>query len=291
MGHRLALGTVQFGLDYGIANTSGQVDLAAVAELLALARRNGVDTLDTAFAYGISEQVLGAVGVEDWNVVTKLPALPDACPDVAGWVQTQMQMSLERLGVSQVYSVLLHRPAQLLGAQGKELLTALEHLQLSGQTQKIGISVYGPEELEALFALKTFDLVQAPLNILDRRLLVSGWAARLKLAGVELHTRSAFLQGLLLLPHFQRPEKFSRWNALWSEWQQWLEATGQTPLEACLRYVFSISDVDKVVVGVDSSNQLKQILAAANDSLPGFPPDWSSPVATELLNPALWNTL
>lgn len=291
MGHRLALGTVQFGLDYGIGNTSGQVDVAAVAELLALARRNGLDTLDTAVAYGNSEQVLGAVGVNDWKVVTKLPALPDDCHDVDAWVQTQMRMSLARLGVAKVYGVLLHRPTQLLESLGKDLLAALEGLKRSGQTQKIGVSVYGPEELESLFALTSFDLVQAPLNIMDRRLVTSGWTQRLKREGVELHTRSAFLQGLLLLPPAQRPEKFSRWNALWNEWQAWLEATGQTPLEACLRYVLSIADVDKAVVGVDSPSQLEEILAASIGSLPNPAPDWSSHVGAELLNPALWNTL
>jgi aryl-alcohol dehydrogenase-like predicted oxidoreductase len=93
---RLALGTVQFGLDYGVANTAGQVAPAEVASILALAQQMGIGTLDTAINYGQSESVLGQCGIAEWQVVTKLPALPEAVGDVADWVQTHMRQSLAR---------------------------------------------------------------------------------------------------------------------------------------------------------------------------------------------------
>jgi aryl-alcohol dehydrogenase-like predicted oxidoreductase len=285
---RLALGTVQFGLDYGIANAHGQVAPTEVASILALAQQMGIRTLDTAINSGQSESVLGQCGIAEWQVVTKLPALPEAMGDVAGWVQTHMRQSLARLGVASVHAVLLHRPQDLLGAQGRALLSGLKDLQLQGLAAKMGISVYSPEELEVFFGFHRFDIVQAPFSILDQRLQSSGWLAKLHAMGVEVHTRSAFLQGLLLMKPEQRPAKFGRWQAVWLCWDDWLAAHGITPLQACVRYPLSLPAINKVLIGVDSAMHLQQIADAAEGTLPK-PPDWPMPLDLELLMPSLWN--
>lgn len=290
MNSRLALGTVQFGLEYGVANHSGKIHFDEAQKILERATAIGIRVLDTAIAYGESERVLGQVGVADWCIVTKLPEMPASCPDVNAWVEQHVQESLHRLGVPQLYAVLLHRPSQLLEARGDELFAALERLKLQGYAQKIGISIYDPQELDALFANMHFDLVQAPLNIFDRRLLTSGWAQRLKGMGTELHVRSVFLQGLLLMSAEQRPQKFARWQPLWLEWERWLSANSLTPLEACLRYVLGIDEVDNIVVGVDSIAHLNEIHAAGAGSMPSVPV-WQHVVDPVLVNPALWSKL
>lgn len=287
---KLALGTVQFGLDYGVANAAGRITPQAAAEILQRAQACGMDTIDTAIAYGHSEFVLGQMGIERWNVVTKLPAVPDNCNDVAQWVYDQIQASRTRLGVTQLYGVLLHRPGQLLERMGSALYDALQDIKSQGLAKKIGVSVYDPNELGALFRDRALDLVQAPLNILDRRLVQSGWANRLHGEGVELHTRSAFLQGLLLMSSSQRPAKFDRWSNLWNEWTTWLTHTGLTPLQACVRYACSIPTVDQVIVGVDSISQLNQIVEAAEGSLASLP-EFNTLQDTRLINPASWNQL
>jgi aryl-alcohol dehydrogenase-like predicted oxidoreductase len=287
---KIALGTVQFGLEYGVANQLGMVQFDDVKLILQEATAHGVETLDTAIVYGNSERVLGQAGVNEWKIVTKLPALPEVCTDVAGWVEAQLEGSIKRLGVSQLHGVLLHRPGQLLNKNGESLYQALQLLKSAGLTKKIGISVYGPDELDMIMAKMAFDLVQAPLNILDRRLIESGWDMRLKNQGTELHVRSAFLQGLLLMEPDQRPQKFARWEYVWHEWARWLDETGLTPLQACLGYVLGIELVDKVVVGVDSVKHLQEIIAASGSSLPSLP-NWSKPTDIGLIDPTLWNQL
>lgn len=287
---KLALGTVQFGVAYGIANTSGRISLDCAAQVLKLARRSGIDTLDTAIAYGDSESVLGSSGVSNWKIVSKLPAFPESCACIRAWVDDQVEGSLQRLGIHRIYGLLLHRPSQLLGRQGRELYQAIEQLKTGGLVEKIGISVYGPEELAQLFDLFKFDLVQAPLNILDRNLVESGWASKLKQAGIELHTRSAFLQGLLLMPANERPLAFHRWSNIWTEWDRWLATEDLTPLQACLRYVNSISDVDRLVVGVDATEHLQQILSAMQGELQSLP-RFEKLLDQRLINPASWNQL
>jgi aryl-alcohol dehydrogenase-like predicted oxidoreductase len=284
---RLALGTAQFGLPYGIANQEGQVTRPAAKAMLQLAAANGIDMLDTAIAYGESETCLGEVGTQDFKLVTKLPAVPNGCPDVSSWVQEQVGASLSRLGVSAVYGLLLHRPGQLLGTDGKTLYQTLQGLKETRQVQKVGISVYAPSELEALTPRYHFDLVQAPFNLVDRRLCTTGWLQRLKNEGVEIHTRSTFLQGLLLMPQAAIPVKFASWSDLWSKWHGWLARHNVSAVQACLAFPLSFPGIDRLVVGADSVSQLDQIISAVVNVAPDDLPDLQCD-AENLINPACW---
>ena len=285
---RLALGTVQFGLPYGIANQSGRVARPEVKAMLQLAAANGVNLLDTAIAYGASETCLGEVGIEGFRVITKIPPLPNACINVRDWVKEQVAASLARLGVSAVYGLLLHRPQQLLGPSGQELYQALQELIESGRAQKVGVSIYDPGELEVIVKLFRLDLVQAPFNLVDRRLHSTGWLQRLKGLGTEVHTRSVFLQGLLLMP--TPPTKFALWNDLWHRWQKWLKENELNAVEACLAFPLAFPDIDRVIVGADSLNQLAEIIGAANSALQL---DWPDLQCEEenLINPFRWSQL
>lgn len=285
---RLALGTVQFGLPYGVANRSGQVAFAEARAILEHAAAAGVDTLDTAIGYGDSERRLGEIGVGRWRVVTKLPAVPDDCANVDAWVRTSVAGSLERLGVARLGGLLLHRPQQLLGPHGPALQRALAGLREQGTVDKVGVSIYDPAEFDALAPAFQPELVQAPLNVLDRRLLTSGWMRRLRDAGTEVHVRSIFLQGLLLMEAGDRPRSFERWSTLWSAWHGWLAGEGLTALQACVGFAMAQAEVDRVVVGVDSLAQLQQVLAAAAMA-PVAPPPSLGTDDVDLINPSRWN--
>lgn len=287
---KIALGTVQFGLPYGIANQAGQVARSEAKAMLRLAAANGIDTLDTAIAYGESEVCLGEAGVQSFNLVTKLPALPVSCGDVRAWVREQLAWSLRRLGLPGVHGLLLHRSADLLGKDGAMLWHALEDLRNSGLVRKIGVSVYAPSELEAVARLYRLDLVQAPFNIVDRRLSTSGWLDRLKDDGVEVHTRSVFLQGLLLMPPSSLPPEFSSWHALFGRWHSWLSANDTPALQACLSFPLGYPQIDRVVVGADSVQQLQQVIDFANCTLVASLPDMESGDEV-LINPARWAEL
>jgi hypothetical protein len=287
---KLALGTVQFGIHYGVANTGGRVSFVDARGVVNRARQLGMATLDTAVAYGDSEVVLGKIGVQTWNVITKLPAVPKDCENVSLWVKTQVIDSCKRLKLNRVHGLLLHRPDQLHKKFGDELYAALRSLKSEGLVNKIGVSVYGPTELDTLIDQYAFDLVQAPLNILDRSMVESGWALRLKSLGVEVHTRSAFLQGLLLMPKQKRPAKFDRWDGIWSEWERWLAETNLTPLQACLRYANGLDCIDAVVIGVDSVTQLNEVFAASTGQLPRLP-NFAELEDGRLVNPATWSQL
>ena len=284
---KLALGTAQLGLDYGIANRKGQISRQEGGSLLDAAQSAGMDTLDTAIAYGGSEQRLGEIGIEGWRVVSKLPPIPDGQGDVAAWVADAVRGSLARLKVERLYGVLLHRPQQLLEKDGEDLYRAMNRLKQDGLVQKIGVSIYEPMELDALQGRFDLDMVQAPFSILDRRLVDTGWLDRLAGAGIEVHARSIFLQGLLLMGAESRPQKFARWGNVWLAWHEWLRETGLTPLQACVRHALGFAEISRVIVGVDSVKQLHEILQAAHGPMPQAPRALRTD-DPDLLNPSRW---
>jgi aryl-alcohol dehydrogenase-like predicted oxidoreductase len=287
---RLALGTAQFGLFYGVSNVYGQPTAAECKSILSYAKSVGVQTLDTAIAYGSSEEVLGGIGIQDWQVVTKLPAMPDGIVDVDGWVESQLFHSLCRLGVKSLHGLLLHQPNQLLSDRGQDLYCSmLKHRDL-GIVKKIGISIYSPVELEQIPSVMHFDIVQAPLNILDRRMILTGWADRLMEKGIEFHARSIFLQGVLLMSSHERAEKFKPWNKLWKIWDAWLKSNKLSAVDVCLSYALKTEQITKLVIGVTNLSELREILSNIKSDLPD-PPVELMTQDIKLLNPSLWTKI
>ena len=288
--HRLGLGTAQFGLPYGVANHAGQIGAEDAAAILAAARVGGIDTLDTAVAYGESETRLGEIGVMDLRVVTKIPPIEAGVVDAHAWVLDSIVGSLGRLGLVRCHGVLLHRAHDLAGPHGDAARSALEEAKAQGYVDKIGVSIYDPEELETLSRHLPLDLIQAPFNVLDRRLAESGWLARLKEGGTEVHTRSVFLQGLLLMSDGDRPRRFERWRPLWDGWQHWLDQHRLTPVQGALGFGLGHPQIDRLIVGVDSLRQLGEVLAAADGTAVPLPAGLSCE-DPNLINPSRWPTL
>ena len=284
---RLALGTVQFGQPYGIANRSGQVCREETAAILDAAWHKGIDTLDTAIAYGESEKRLGEIGVSQWQIISKLPAIPKTCTDIADWVQEAVEGSLERLRVPRLRGLLLHRPLDLTGLEGDKLSRALDALKEQNLVEKIGVSIYSPDELDVLWPHSRPDLVQAPFNPIDRRLAASGWLARLHQSGVEVHIRSIFMQGLLLMERDARPAVFQHWQSLWNQWHCWLNEQSLNPLQACLGLAMSQPETSRVMIGVDSLRHLQEIFASIQSSAI-MPPESLASDNPEIIDPRRW---
>jgi aryl-alcohol dehydrogenase-like predicted oxidoreductase len=286
MSAKISIGTVQFGLRYGISNTAGKTSVAEVAKILDLAKSVGITTLDTATDYGDCEKILGGYGVYDWNVGSKIPAVPNDCVNIYQWCQAIVEQSLANLRVECLGSVLLHRPLQLLEPRGAEIFDALSKLKLKGLTDKIGISVYSSVELSDLVPKYKFDIVQAPSNILSRSLVETSDRNIQQENPYELHVRSVFLQGLLVMPAAKRPFKSGDWSEIWRVWDQWLVQENLSPVEACVRYIFNVPQISKIVFGIESVRQLQRILAVSRAPLRTLP-NWPK-IDDDMTNPAKW---
>lgn len=285
---KIALGSAQFGMHYGINNSSGKVGHQDLSKILKLASENNITTIDTAINYGGSESSLGEIGVGSFDVVSKLPPLTKREFDIQNWALNEVKGSISRLQKPHLYGLLLHNPADLLSKQGDQLYEALQSVKHLGLVKKIGISIYSSSELDVIHNKYEFDIVQAPYNLIDRKIETSGWLQRLFEDGIEVHARSVFLQGLLLFGSKDKiPSHFKPWKPLLVKWWKWLEEGKFDPVKACLSFVLSKQQINRVIVGVDSSSQLKGILSLLKDTNYSSWPDLSSEEEM-LINPSKW---
>jgi aryl-alcohol dehydrogenase-like predicted oxidoreductase len=289
MTSKIALGTAQLGLNYGIANASGRVSDVHAGEMLDLARRAGIDTLDTAVIYGNAERLLGKLGVHDFRVISKVPALTDQVRSVQAWMRSEVEASLERLRLPRLHGLMLHHADDLAGSRGDETAQALLDLRRLGLVERVGVSIYRPAQLPAVIRRLVPDLVQAPMNVFDRRLADSGWLERLCAAGTEVHIRSVFLQGLLLMPSDEVPVRFKPWHPALTAWASWVAAQDITMTAACLAHVLSYKGISRVVVGCDSPEQLHEIVRDAS-AQPRVAPAEIAIDDERLINPATWSS-
>lgn len=286
--NKLAIGTAQFGMKYGISNQSGIVPPEEIMSILKIADKVGVDTLDTAINYMDSENNLGENNISNFKIITKIPAVPNQIDDIDSWIFNQLHSSFQRLKVTNLYGLLLHSPEDLLGINGPLIYKALRSLKDSGKVLKIGISINSFDTLEKILDLYKFDLIQSPFNLVDRRLIKTGFLNRLKNENYEVHTRSAFLQGLLLMNEFNRPIKFAKWNHLWSELSKWTSLNSESLLKSAIQFPLSFSEIDRVVIGVENTQQFLEIYQAAYNQKKCYSfPDIECE-NLDLINPSKW---
>ncbi|MBO33442.1 MAG: aryl-alcohol dehydrogenase [Rhodospirillaceae bacterium] len=292
---KLAIGTVQFGKAYGVSNQHGQTQAEEVRQIIQYADHCGIDCYDTAPTYGNSEEVLGTllheIGVRQaCRVVTKTPHLKVHTVDEASIEQVRhvFSKSLEKLNSKRVEGLLVHAANDLLIVGGNILYQALRDEKESGRTEKIGVSIYTGEQIDAILDQFDIDLIQLPFNILDQHLLHDGQLDRLKDRGVEIHVRSIFLQGLLLMEREQLPEYFSNHRATIGHFHAVADERNLTPLQLSLSYGIALPQVDKIVVGVNNLQQLQEVVAAAQIQVDVEELHELAVNEPILLNPALW---
>jgi len=267
---RLGLGTVQFGQDYGVSNRGGRPDEREIAAILARASVAGIGYIDTAPGYGDAEVLVGRhlPRGHSLRIVTKTPALKDATLEArhGKHLLDTLAVSLERLKVDAVHGLLVHQVNDLAKPGWEHLVDAMTEARTRGWVNRIGGSIYNADQLALVECRFRPQLVQLPLSVLDRRSIVSGTLARLKAAGTEIHARSVFLQGLLLMDPKELPEFFApvRTNianarALWEE-------RGLGALDGCLAFALQRPEVDAVIVGVNSQREFQQMEQAVASS-------------------------
>lgn len=288
---KLGIGTVQFGLDYGITNRDGKTPPEEAARILTAASGLGVRVLDTAALYGDSEAVLGGILDEGhpFDVVTKTCKLSGGSSgnDSTRLLLDTFRRSLELLKQHSVYGLLLHSAADLLAEGGEMLFDTLLDLKVSGEVAKVGVSVYSPEEVERVLERFPVDLIQVPVNVLDQRLIKGGHLAELKKRGVEIHARSPFLQGILLMNPEELSDYFNPVRPLLRNYHSLLKERGVTPVQAALGFVHGVKELDIILCGFNNRAQLLE----ACSGLQEVETDLFSPFAVDLagmVEPSRW---
>ncbi|MFC5271738.1 aldo/keto reductase [Adhaeribacter terreus] len=254
---KIALGTAQFGLNYGISNQTGQSSFDTVCEVLNKAQTLGIETLDTAAAYGNSETVLGEALTKtgtSFNIITKLSGKE-------GSVEKTVGNSLKKLQSKSVYGCLFHDYNSW--KQEPQLLNELQKLKAEGKIQKLGFSLYYPQQAEELLEKNiAFDLVQVPYSLFDQRFETV--FKKLKKVGVEIHSRSVFFQGLFFLEPGKTSPYFQEILPQIAAVKAFAEKQNISLNLLLLGFAVLNSAIDKIVIGVENAMQLEQNAAFIN---------------------------
>ncbi len=286
----LVLGTVQFGLDYGVANTTGKPDRQTVNRMLATAFEAGVNALDTASMYNQAERVLGRaladLGMRDRIFITsKARPREGASGTPEEQIAAAVERSLRVLGVERIGLYLLH------GYQALPYVGALHRKREAGDIGAVGVSVYSVEEALGAIAAPGVDAVQHPLSMLDQRFVRAGVLERAAAAGVAIFARSVFLQGIVTMKIQRLPEPIAEVGKTLARLR---ELAGELTIEElALRYAASLAGVTGVVVGMETHEQMERNLSAVTagpldrallDAIGREVPE----LPEEIINPGLW---
>ncbi|GGI82175.1 aldo/keto reductase [Legionella impletisoli] len=268
---KLALGTAQFGMNYGITNSTGRVSLPEIKSILDLSRSYGINTLDTAYVYGNAEESLGFIIEKDlFQIITKTKPVTQSSitNSVINQIKKGIQLSFNRLQQQKIYGLLVHHGEELLLKNGERLFDLLKTYKEKEQISKIGVSVYTVEAAMKIVEKYPIDLIQVPLNMLDQRMSNSGMLKILKEKDIEIHVRSAFLQGVLLENKKNLSKNFDRIHEQLANLEQLSSETGVSKLAIALSYLKSISEIDKIIIGVLNTIQLEECVSAFNTDIP-----------------------
>ncbi len=271
---RLALGTVQLGMAYGIANRTGQPNADAARDIIGAAWKAGVRFFDTAQAYGSSEQVLGralsALGTAgEAKVITKLDPQLDASAHDA--VRSSLRRSLERLGVPRLWGVMLHREEQL-GEWDQGLGAQLAKAREGGLVEHAGASVYSVERARQTLRTPGADLLQVAANVFDRRMIRAGVFDPAADAGKTVFVRSIYLQGLALMDPGAVPARLGRAREAVARFAGFCARRNVSRGRFAVGYVLRRARGAVLVVGAESAEQARESIGFFE--APPLPPEW-----------------
>ena len=260
MKNKIILGSANFDQIYGIKKNF--IKKSEIKKLFNLALKNKIKTIDTSPLYNKSEKIIGLLNKNRFKVISKIPKPPKNIKreNIRKWLKQKVMISLKNLKIKKFECLLLHNANSLLCKNGDEIYKGIRNMKINGFTSKIGVSIYDFNVLDKILKKFKFNLIQAPFNILDRRLVEKGWLKKLKKRKIEVHARSIFLQGILLLKHNRLPKKLIKLNKKLMVWENWLKKNKFSSLQVCLSFVLNQSQLDGIVVGYNNTNQLNQIL-------------------------------
>jgi len=254
---KLCLGTVQFGLDYGINNKRGEIPLREVFDIINCAYKNNIKTLDTAYDYGKSENKIGLYNLKyprnQLRIISKIPQ------GKIGLIKKNFSQSLERLNQTHIYGLLIHNfnPRNI----NQKLYEFLNQLKTKKIVSKIGVSINNLSDLKPILQEKfPINIVQLPYNLFDQRF--EQFFPILNKKKIDIYSRSAFLQGLV----FKEPEILDAQFVAIKQKLLLLHAFAKkhntTVLSMCLNFCLSSPYIKKVVIGVDNQKNLKEIITS-----------------------------
>jgi aryl-alcohol dehydrogenase-like predicted oxidoreductase len=232
--------------------------------ILKCAKKYGINFIDTANNYGKSEEILGMNETSSFELTSKFPTI-NKNMGVKKFIEKNLKETLKKTKTKQIYGYLAHNPNDLLSSKGKIIIKTLIQLKKQKLVKKIGVSVYEVKELKKILKVFKPDIVQLPINILNQSFLKNDFLKKIKELGIEIQVRSIFLQGMLLENKIKNLSKII--DVKVQKIDKICNKKNITRLSFLLNFINSIQEIDKIVVGIDSVNQLKKIIKSMQNPI------------------------
>ncbi len=280
---KLTLGTAQFGMPYGLSKK--EVSLKEIEKILDYSKKIGIKNLDTAQSYNNSLKKLGSLNIKEWKIISKIPSIPKNIKNKKDWINQVFIDMLEKLNISKMDTILLHNEEDILSKEyGEEVFKTLHNLKKNKLVSNIGCSIYTPQKIKNIISRYDLDIIQAPYNIFDKRIISSGLYNILKKKKVKLDLRSIFLQGLLLTTK-NYPQIFKN-NIYLNQFNEWLKKNKHNNISACFSSTSEIK-FHRLIFGVHNLLQLKEIIKYCSKNITSIP-DFDIHDKNILIDPRKW---
>ena len=285
--NKICIGSANFGMEYGL-NKKSPLLKKDIKEIFEFLKKENTIYIDTAANYKNSEIIIGKYSTKKFKIITKIKKIPKGVNDLEKWLKNEIYTSCKKLRVNKIYGLLVHDTQDLKNKKkAKKIYKTFDILKKSKIIEKIGLSIYNPNELDLYLKNYNFEIVQAPLNIFDRRIINSGWLKKINEKGIEFFARSIFLQGLLIKDINKIDKFFSPYKKKFEKFEIWTQKLNISKVEACIRFVNSYREVDKVIVGINNRMHFfENYKFLKKDKL--IVPNSLEIKSGKILNPKLW---
>ena len=280
---KIVLGTAQFGNNYGVTNNNILI-FDEVKKILLKAKAFGINTLDTSEDYQ-NYDLLRKTKIKKFKIIAKFALNQNKNIENYYVVNNIVSSYLKKLNIQVLEGLLYRNPLILL--EKKKYWEFAQNLKRDNIVNKIGYTIYSPNELDRLFYKYKPDFVQLPYNIFDRRFEVTGWINKLYEEDIEIHIRSIFLQGLLLANISKIPKKFLKYKKTFNLYEEWLCSKNINKLVATLSLFENDNRINKIIVGVQTKNELVNLYNTKPKPLQY--PEWMNKINKNLINPKHWS--
>ena len=254
----ISIGTAQFMNNYGVNRVLKNFNFYEKSKLIKSAQVNKVLHIDTAFSYGNAHKELGKIEIKKFKVTTKLPILSIKTKNLEKKITNLIFKSIKDIKIEKIDTLLIHSYKNFVELNKRKYLESLKKIKSKGLVRNIGISLYRSNEVNKILEFWRPDVIQLPYNVFDRDIETKKILPLLKRKKIKIQIRSVFLQGLLT--RIKRPKKFSKWKKYFDIWFKWCQKNQIEPKIAALLFVKNNKIIDKIILGFESSKQLKEIL-------------------------------
>ncbi len=265
---RIVIGTVRFSGLYGINTNKKILRKVDVQKILNFASKKKIKYLDTAIDYKKTNNILRNLNLKNFNITSKLPGKKRFKLKYNHLNVRKLVIDhLKKLKVKKLHTLYLHQPDDILKKNGINIIYSLQKLKKEKKINKIGYSIYSTRQLKRLLNIFKPDIIQCPLNILDRRFLKRNFLNKLQNQNIEIHVRSIFFQGGLISDYKNLKKKLLFPRSAYDKWVKWLKKKKINKVRGALSILYKLDKKVKVVIGVESIDQLSQIVKEINKKI------------------------